>query len=318
MIFDHKSVHEITDEEIEALVRNHVHERQHLEFKATVNLRTDEEKHELLKDVASLANGGGGYLIIGIRDDSRGRAQTYASGLKLDGERVKRTVMNLCSTYISERIQGLEVLSRKVKSHPIVIVRVPSSYETPHMVTFNGTTGFYNRYHDGKRSMTIGEIRDAVSQYSLEDSQHDEKIFQQSDQILNEADMEIFMEELEDNSAYRHEDMQLISDFCDILEDEQNRYVHRNIRSTCESLTNSFEALLAFFRANYYGPFDKWGGSYHLSIYPESGVDLEVEELSDEDEQKWEQLHNRLLEITAAVGSSYDQYRRAVRKVLLL
>jgi hypothetical protein len=56
MIFDHRSVHEISDEEIDSLVRDHVQERQHLEFKASVNLRSGEGKHELLRETGDLAS----------------------------------------------------------------------------------------------------------------------------------------------------------------------------------------------------------------------------------------------------------------------
>ncbi len=44
MIFDNKSCHDIEDEEIDALVREHYQEKQHLEFKATANLKSDQEK----------------------------------------------------------------------------------------------------------------------------------------------------------------------------------------------------------------------------------------------------------------------------------
>jgi hypothetical protein len=318
MIFDHKSVHEITDEEIDALVRNHLQERQHLEFKATVNLRSDDGKHELLKDVASMANGGGGYLIIGIRDDGKGRAQAYASDFKLDGERVKRSMTNLCHTYISQRIQGLEVQSRIVRSHPVVIVRVPASDDAPHMVTFHETTGFYNRYNDGKRSMTINEIKGAFSRYSLEQSGHDDAVFQESDEILGEAGLEILLEELEDNCACSREDCQVILDFYEFLKDGQKSYIHPDLRATCEALRGSFEQILVFLATNYYGPCEERGGQYHLSLCPDSGADLEIDELSAEDELKLAQLHQQLEEITEAIRTNYEKYRRTVKKVLLL
>lgn len=60
MIFEGRSITEITDEEIEELVNRHVGERQHLEYKLTVNYKEDKDKMELLRDVVSLANGGGG------------------------------------------------------------------------------------------------------------------------------------------------------------------------------------------------------------------------------------------------------------------
>jgi hypothetical protein len=315
MIFDHKSGHEITDEEIDLLVQDHVQERQHLEFKATVNLKSDEEKHEILRDIASLANGGGGYLIIGIRDDGKGRAQTYASDLKLDAERVKKVVMDLSNKYVSERLHGLEVATRSVKSHPVVIVRIPNSEQTPHMVTYNDTTGFYRRYHDGKRSMTTGEIRDAFSQYSLGQS-HDGTVFQESDEILDIAVLEDLLEALEGDAAYGPDERQLISDYCEFLKDGKNRYVHRDIRATSAALTDSLTELLSFFDANYHGPDRQ--GEYCLSIYPESGVDLAMEELSRKDERKYEKLEKQLKKLTAAVWTNYEKYRRTVKSVLLM
>ncbi|MEW6405673.1 MAG: hypothetical protein AB1649_28095 [Chloroflexota bacterium] len=166
--------------------------------------------------------------------------------------------------------------------------------------------------------MTINEIRDAFSQYSLEQSYHDDTVFQESSRILDEADLEILLEELEDNGAYSREDHQVISDFCEFLKDGQNGYIHRELHATCDALIDSFEQLLAFLAANYYGPYDKQGGQYCLSIYPDSGSDLEIDELSPEDEQKWVQLDNQLKEITEAIRANYEKHRRTVKKVLLL
>ena len=107
MIFNGKTIHEIADDEIDALVQNHERERQHLEFKVTVEYRDDEKRLELLRDVASLANGGGGYLIIGIREDGEGHAVKYEPVEK--AESIKKSIQSLCQDWISERINGLEV-----------------------------------------------------------------------------------------------------------------------------------------------------------------------------------------------------------------
>ena len=80
MIFEGKSLTNISDDEIEEIVRKHVSEHQHLEFKVTVNLSDDKNKREVLRDITSFANASGGYLIIGVRDDGKGRAQKTGSG----------------------------------------------------------------------------------------------------------------------------------------------------------------------------------------------------------------------------------------------
>ena len=104
MIFDGRYIDEISDDEIRALILNHIAERQHLEFKATINHRDDTDRLELLLDIASLANGGGGYMVIGIQDDGTGRAQCYASGLVGDVQRIAQAVQGLTQEHLSEKL----------------------------------------------------------------------------------------------------------------------------------------------------------------------------------------------------------------------
>jgi hypothetical protein len=160
MIFEGRSIDDITDDEFDDLVTKHYSERQCLEFKITVNHKEDEERIELLRDIASLANGGGGYLIIGIRDDGKGKAQKYEPSLIGDTEKIRNAIIGLCHEHIKERIDGLDVVIREVKGNPLVIVRIPFSGRRPHMVTYKNSTDFHTRYQDGKRIMTIGEIRE--------------------------------------------------------------------------------------------------------------------------------------------------------------
>jgi predicted HTH transcriptional regulator len=93
MIFEGKIIDEISDDEIKYLVAHHIGEKQYLEFKARVNCQSDQGKLELLRDIASMANSGGGYLIIGIRDDGKGHAQTYELITEADLENIKKLFM---------------------------------------------------------------------------------------------------------------------------------------------------------------------------------------------------------------------------------
>ena len=167
MIFDGRIIHAILDAEIQQLVDDHLSERQHLEFKVTVNLKDDKDKLEILHDIASLANGGGGYLFIGIRDDGKGRAQKFEPTLIGDVESIKKSIAMLCLDHIVERIDGLEFVARTVNGNPLLIARVPVSDKTPHMVKFLNRTSFYTRYDDGKREMTFPDIKRAFTDDSL-------------------------------------------------------------------------------------------------------------------------------------------------------
>lgn len=77
MIFDGRHVDEISDEEFEQLVVEKICESQHLEFKTAYAWQDETTRLELLLDVSSIANGGGGYVIVGIREDGDGCAQRF-------------------------------------------------------------------------------------------------------------------------------------------------------------------------------------------------------------------------------------------------
>jgi hypothetical protein len=168
MIFDGKSVHSITDDEIKKIVESKECERQHLEYKATVNYKKSSDRLEILRDITSLANAGGGYLLVGVKDNGHGVPVGFCPDLVGNPESIKKSISMLAHEYIEERIDGIEVVVRSVAGNAVVIVRVPPSEKMPHMVTFESRTDFWCRYHDGKREMTFAEIkamfnRDAVA-----------------------------------------------------------------------------------------------------------------------------------------------------------
>lgn len=182
MIFDYKSIGAITDDEIDAVVEKHIAERQHLEFKMTVESKKDDKKIEFLHDIISFANSDGGYIIVGIRDDGKGCALRYEPKLVGDVDAIKKRVMSWCHDHIRERIEGLEIMIRAVKNNPLVIIRIPDSARKPHMVVCNNRTDFYTRYQDGKREMIIDEIReifvrDEVGLRLLRIEEHLNKLF---------------------------------------------------------------------------------------------------------------------------------------------
>jgi hypothetical protein len=162
VIFDGRSIDHITDDEIRTLVSEHIAERRHLEFKLTIDHHDDDDRLETLLDISSIANGGGGYVFVGVRDDGRGRAQVF--GNPGDTARIARSLRDLCLEQIEPRIDGLEIRERIVDGHPLVIVRVPVSGRTPHMVTYQEGTHFWSRYEDGKRAMTYAEIHTSFTE----------------------------------------------------------------------------------------------------------------------------------------------------------
>ena len=137
-------------------------EQQHLEFKRTFDHKDPDHPLKLLRVIASMANGGGGYLIIGIHDDGSGRAAKFVDpALMGDAESTRQSIRSLCHDHISARVDGLEVARRVVNGHTVIVLRIPPSGRCPHMVTLGRRTDFYIRLEDGKREMSLAEIREA-------------------------------------------------------------------------------------------------------------------------------------------------------------
>lgn len=162
MVFDGKMLYEIIDPEIEELVKEHIKENQNLEYKLNVNYKSTPERFEALCDIVSLANAGGGYLVIGIRENGKGEALRFENIENI--ESMMKSIRSLCLEHIEERIEGMEFETRTINGCNIGIIRVPVSSRIPHMVTLNNQTHFVTRYSDGKREMTLSEIRSSFIQ----------------------------------------------------------------------------------------------------------------------------------------------------------
>jgi len=114
----------------------------------------------MLRDVTSLANAGGGYLVLGIREDGCNRPVEICP---IDGYLgIEQAIRQVCLDGLQERIDGLEVNGFEVEPNKgIIVIHIPVSEKTPHMVSMDHRSDFYRRYDRDKRVMTIGEIRDS-------------------------------------------------------------------------------------------------------------------------------------------------------------
>ena len=163
MIFEHRNIDEISDDEFNQLIEEHYAEKRHLEFKLTINLKDDDDKVEILRDITSMANSGGGFIIVGIRDDGKGRAQRFEPTMVGNVTSIAQSVRALCLDGIQDRIEGMDIQTRQIGENPIVVIRVPSSTRLPHMICYQQRAEFYSRYQDGKRTMSMAEIRELFS-----------------------------------------------------------------------------------------------------------------------------------------------------------
>ena len=160
----------IVKEDIEALVQNAVCERRDTEYKQQLPGGSDEEAREFLADASSLANASGGDLIYGIRDkrDDKGQptgtpeAADGLAGINSDAE--ERRLLNMLRDGVDPRIPGVRIKHLDgFPSGPVIVLRVPNSWASPHMVKFKNLSRFFSRTSAGKYQLDVREIRAAFT-----------------------------------------------------------------------------------------------------------------------------------------------------------
>jgi hypothetical protein len=161
MIFDGRSLHDLSLSDFQLLIDNHEPEGPNLEYKEAAYSGRPADIREMLRDVTALANAEGGYLVMGIREDYASRA---AALTPIDNPKIKAQAINqACLDGIQERIPGLEIVPYEIGfNQGIIAVRVPPSGQRPHMMVRDQSTDFVCRYGTDKRTMTLGEIRELV------------------------------------------------------------------------------------------------------------------------------------------------------------
>lgn len=151
----------ITFADLQALKNAAVRESRAIEYKRTWQLSDDGQKREFLADFASFANAGGGDIVYGISETAGvPEAIVGISGFDYDKELLR--AQSLLASWIDPRVAGASFhLVESSSGSPVFVVRVPRSWNGPHMVTYNGYNRFFSRNANGKYEMDVREIRDA-------------------------------------------------------------------------------------------------------------------------------------------------------------
>jgi len=155
-----KTIDNLIFEDIEWLIQNSVTEDQRLEYKREVWGNSEANKKEMLKDIVSMANRYGGYIIIGVVEGDKGEAV----GLKNIPEAEARRDEILSSVFANTqpRLQSVKIRIISKDETTIMIISVPNSFKKPHMITFSGINQFWVRHDRQKMPMSIDEIQESI------------------------------------------------------------------------------------------------------------------------------------------------------------
>jgi hypothetical protein len=150
------NVDAIAAEDIRSLVRNQVAESRTLDYKEELPGSSDEAKKDFLADVSAFANASGGDIIYGVseRRNTAGETTGFPGQVKclqvnLDAE--IRRLESMLQDGIEPRIPGLRIVAIDgFIEGSVLVIRIPKSWNSPHMVTFKNWSRFFARNSAGK------------------------------------------------------------------------------------------------------------------------------------------------------------------------
>ena len=155
--------------DINRLVSDAVPESLYLDYKQELHLEKPDEKKEFLRDVTAFANAEGGLLVYGVKEDRDSNGRPNGVPLATPGTSLSNrdadvlSIEHLLRDGIDERLPPYELRTLLVSgSDYIVLLRVPPSLRSPHMVVLGGERRFYIRMNGGKQSMSTAQLRDVV------------------------------------------------------------------------------------------------------------------------------------------------------------
>jgi hypothetical protein len=163
----HIPIERITETDLKALVAEGRREDAQLEFKLTLPGGNDDEKKEFLKDVTAMANSQGGEIIYGIREDrsnteDAGKAAEVVGITGISADAAKLWMSELLNSSVEERMTGVALRDIQLISGGFaLVIRVPKSWNSPHVVRHKNHWRFYARNSAGVYAMNVTVLRTA-------------------------------------------------------------------------------------------------------------------------------------------------------------
>jgi hypothetical protein len=164
MLFD-IPIDQINEGHIQSLI-NSVPEGRQIEYKLQLPGNLDQDVVEFLKDVTAMANTFGGDILYGVREGKDASGNTLAASIDgvsgEDADKVKQRLENFIRNSIRPRLIGHHIEPVKLSNgNQVFIVRLPRSWNAPHVVEYQKHWRFYYRNSAGSHPMDVTELRHA-------------------------------------------------------------------------------------------------------------------------------------------------------------
>jgi len=143
-----KSISQINEEDIQILIDNQEKESSILEYKQEL-IGNDKEKKEISKDISAMANTGGGYLIIGVKEKDGKAIGISGTERKIGRQPVEEWIEGVLISNVRPKLtiipKVINIKSNNEKA--IMVIHIPQSTRRPHMVTSGGKNAYYRRHN---------------------------------------------------------------------------------------------------------------------------------------------------------------------------
>ncbi len=167
------NLNDLTAAHIQSLIDSEIAESLTLEYKQQLPSNQSEEKREFVYDIAAMANAVGGDVIYGIVDrrgqdgQSTGIAASLTRLNMLPNTQTEiDRLSGLIRDTIAPRLTGVAMQPVSCPDGDVLVIRIPRSWNKPHMVTIGGVNKFFGRTATGKYPMSVDEIGRAFSERS--------------------------------------------------------------------------------------------------------------------------------------------------------
>jgi hypothetical protein len=164
------NLNDLTPADIQGLIDSEIAEGLRFEYKSELPTDQSDDKRKFLYEVAAMANSAGGDIAFGIVDREGPDGQNTGIASKLSGlkfpnvQKVIEPLTNLIRDCITPRLAGVTMQTVSCEDGDVLVIRIPASWNKPHMVTIGKVDKFYMRTAIGKAPMSIDEIRRAFSE----------------------------------------------------------------------------------------------------------------------------------------------------------
>lgn len=162
MIFAGKSIHELAEGDIRALIEREVGESRILDYKREMYSNSDADKRDLACDISAFANSDGGFLIVGIECDEEGNKPVEVIGIDSNG--LEARIESVCLDRIDEPLSNgrdyrLKIVPLANLARVVLVIQTFESLRAPHVVSFQKQRYFYVRHGKQNRPADINDLR---------------------------------------------------------------------------------------------------------------------------------------------------------------